>query len=925
VLIGVIRSYIQKTKAILRPITAQLIFVFIVFAIMVITIYLYVSDIEHQSLREAAEESIANAQTNITANLSEPEAVLDIIAETARNMILNNYSFETVSKYITNITDYIIHNDGPVVDATSTYGFFDVYDGKFHSGIDWVPSDDYVPVERPWYTAAVEKNGEVGITEPYLDVSLGVMVITYARRIFDDEGRPLGIICLDILLDRVRKTAINTKIAAGGYGMLLDKQFKIIAHPNETYWGKDLRNIHNGIYLENELKQKTELSEHKWENFRDDPSVLFIRQIENGWYLGIVISEYEYYRSVRKIAFLLGIIGFAMVVALNIILVRIAAAKRKSDTESRQKTNFLTTMSHEIRTPLNAILGITEILIQRKALPQDVSEALIKINNSGYLLLGIINDILDLSKIEAGKLELMPVKYQVARMIHDTTQINLMWIGSKAIKFELEVDPFVPKELLGDELRVKQILSNLLSNAFKYTDSGKVVLSVSAKYEDKVKDTQVKLIFCVSDTGQGMTPDQISKLFNEFSRFNPETNREIEGTGLGMSITRKLVQMMEGRISVESEPGKGSTFTVDLMQKNIGAAPLGEDVVKKLQSFRFTTVAEMNTPLIREPMPYGHILVVDDVETNLYVARGLLSPYGLSIDTATSGFEVIDKIIAGNMYDIILMDHMMPKMDGIEAVRIIRDLGYTSPIVALTANAVAGQAQMFMLNGFDDFISKPIDVLKLNTVLNKLIRDKQPPELIVKAQKEAQKNSVGRELDSFVSPELANIFVNDAWKAVQILEAIHEKRDTLADEDIQLYIINTHSMKSALINIGEEEASEFAKKLEAAGRERNIAVISTETPVFLNILWAIIKKITPKEEDISAKEEDDIALLQEKLLIFRAACTIYDKKAAKEVIIELRKERWSQKPRLLLNKLAEHLLHSDFEEAASIARDFDFS
>jgi CheY-like chemotaxis protein len=581
-------------------------------------------------------------------------------------------------------------------------------------------------------------------------------------------------------------------------------------------------------------------------------------------------------------------------------------------------------MSHEIRTPLNAILGITEILMQKATLPPDISEALIKIYSSGYLLLGIINDILDLSKIEAGKLELIPVKYHIASMIHDTTQLNIMRIGNKNIKFELEVDPFVPAELFGDELRVKQILTNLLSNAFKYTDKGKVVLSVSAKYEDRVKDPHVKLIFRVSDTGQGMTPDQLSKLFDEFSRFNLEANRMTEGAGLGMSITKKLVQMMEGHISVESEPGEGSTFTVYLSQKSVGADPLGEEEVKNLQSFRSTTVAEMKAPLICEPMPYGRVLVVDDVETNLYVAKGLLSPYGLSIDMVSSGFEAIDRIRAGNVYDIVFMDHMMPKMDGIEAAKTMRDLGYANPIVALTANAVAGQAQMFMLSGFDEFISKPIDIRRLNAILIKLIRDKQSPELIEKTRNEARENSPDGESDSSLSLELAAVFVNDARKAVQILETIHAKQGVLADEDIQSYIINTHSMKSALLNIGEEEVSEFAKKLEAAGRERNIAVISTETPAFLNDLRGIIKKITPKEEENSGKDDDDMALLQEKMLIFRAACTVYDKKAAKEVIIELKKKKWSQKTRLLLNTLTERLLHSEFEEASSIVRDFDF-
>jgi len=928
---SIIHFSVRKVKDILRPVFAQLVFVFIAFAVMVMVSYVLVGDIERGHLKNDTENAIAYTEANIIADLLEPQTTLSTIAETIRIMILNGNTFDMVANYINHVTDYMLIDDQLVSYATGVFGVFDAFDGKFCIGIDWIPPDDYDPVNRPWYKAAVEANGTVGMTEPYLDVSVGVTSVTYARRIFDDKGRPLGVICLGILLDRIRSYANNTRIAQGSYGILMDRQFEVVAHPIPAYWGRSLRDMNDGVSLEYDLRHGIEISERKVRDYRGDSSVLFARQLQNGWYLGIMTPESAYYQSMKNIARSLSVIGLLMAITLSAGLIRVAAAKNKADVKSRQTGNFLATMSHEIRTPMNAILGLTEMQMQNKMLPQDANEAMAKIYNSGYSLLNVINDILDLSKIEAGNLELSPVKYDVASLIHDTTQMNMMRIGSREIKFELQVDPFVPAELLGDQLRVKQVLNNLLSNAFKYTEKGEVILSVTAKYEDRVKNPYVSLIFHVQDSGRGMTKEQVSKLFDdeeEYTILNQEANRETEGAGLGLVITRQLIKMMNGSISVKSEPGKGSMFTVCIPQRNTGAAPLGEETAETLRQFRYKDILPTETAqIMREPMPYGSVLIVDDVETNIYVAKGLLAPYGLTIDTAGSGFEAIEKIKAGRLYDIVFMDHMMPKMDGIETTKNIREMGYTRPVIALTANAVAGQAEIFLSNGFNDFISKPIDIRHLNALLNTLIRDKQPPDVIEAARKSAvSKPAVEETPQSSITPELARTFIRDAEKAIKVLEAVYAKRGALEDDDIQLYVINVHAMKSALANIGETEVSGFARILEMAGKERDLAIISTETPDFMNKLRAIIKKITPQEEDDDGKAaEEDRGFLQEKLIIFRAACTVYDKKAAKEILVELKKKNWSRTTKEMLNTLAEHLLHSDFEEAANIARDYELT
>ena len=603
--------------------------------------------------------------------------------------------------------------------------------------------------------------------------------------------------------------------------------------------------------------------------------------------------------------------------------------------ESKAKSNFLATMSHEIRTPMNAILGITEMQLQNETLEPDIKDTFGKIHNSGDLLLGIINDILDLSKIEAGRLELIPGKYAVASLINDTVQLNMMRTGSKPIRFELDVDENTPLFLSGDGLRIKQILNNLLSNAFKYTNEGTVKLSVSSEMGKDAEDSNVTLILCVSDTGQGMKEEQIAKLFEEYARFNQEANRTTEGTGLGMSITQNLIRLMNGEIFVESEPGKGTVFTVRLPQEKAGSDVLGRELAENLQQFRVNSSAYMRrVQIMREPMPYGSVLIVDDVETNIYVARGLLAPYGLKIDSVESGFAAIERIKDGNVYDIIFMDHMMPKMDGIETTQIIRNMGYNRSIVALTANAVVGQTEMFLNNGFDDFVSKPIDIRQLNVVLNKLIRDEYPPDVVKAAHRQmdaGQMNAaekryaagVKKPSQTYPDPRFLEVFTRDATKSIAALSAVSEKRRAYNENDMRTYIINIHGIKSALSNIGQSELSAFAFRLEQAGRAWDTDVISSETPVFLDSLRVLVEEITPKEKDNGDKTEDeDRAFLREKLLEIKAACGTYDKKTAKDLLTELKKKTWSKQTRELLGVISELLLHSDFDEAANIVDKF---
>jgi CheY-like chemotaxis protein/two-component sensor histidine kinase len=599
------------------------------------------------------------------------------------------------------------------------------------------------------------------------------------------------------------------------------------------------------------------------------------------------------------------------------------AAKEQAEQSSLFKSQFLSRMSHEVRTPMNAILGITEIQMQDEKLQQGTRDALGRIYNSGDLLLGIINDILHLSKIEAGKLDLMPVSYDISSLINDTVHLNVMRYDSKPIEFRLQVDENIPSTLFGDELRIKQILNNLLSNAFKYTDEGEVSMSVSAEYLPREEGYLATLVFRVTDTGQGMTAEQTDKLFDEFTRFNMAANRTTEGTGLGMSITKQLVRMMNGEIFVESEPGKGSVFTVRLPQGLTGSAALGREAAENLKQFHIGESSQIKKApqIMREYMPYGRVLIVDDVETNLYVARGLMTPYGLSVETASSGLEAIKKVEDGVTFDIIFMDHFMPKMDGMEAVKVIRGLGYAHPIIALTANALAGQAEMFMENGFDGFISKPVDIRQLNASLNKLIRDKYPIETVEAARRLAV--NFAKPAEQPVSDqELAAVFTRDAAKAIVRLKAINANAFRRKD-DIRQYVIDAHAMKSALANIGETGLSAAAFELEQAGRTEDKTAMMDKTPAFLEALSEVIEKNRLKEDEGNEQEESEeaYAYLSEKLIAIQTACEQYDEAAANSALAELKQAKWPHPVKELLDTISEHLLHSDFEEAAKLAED----
>lgn len=381
-------------------------------------------------------------------------------------------------------------------------------------------------------------------------------------------------------------------------------------------------------------------------------------------------------------------------------------ARDTAEKANAAKTDFLSNMSHEIRTPLNAIVGFSNLLLDDESVPEKAKDEVRDIVMASDNLLEIVNGILDISKIEAGKLEIIDTEYSIKKVIDELVALSKGRLGDKPIEFKTNIDQSIPPVLYGDAGRIKQICVNILTNAIKYTKEGWIEFKVSSV----VKDNICRLIISVEDTGIGIKEKNIDKLFNKFERLDLEDNVTIEGTGLGLAITKKLVDLMHGKIVVQSVFGKGSKFTVSIDQRIVENPKIKVDTEK----------------IVNEEIIVNNkkVLLVDDNKINLKVAERLLESYGIKTESVESGFACLDKIKAGEKYDLIMLDDMMPKMSGVETLKKLKEIkGFDTKVIALTANALTGMREKYLNDGFNDYLAKPINKEELNKIINKYLNN----------------------------------------------------------------------------------------------------------------------------------------------------------------------------------------------------------
>ena len=547
--------------------------------------------------------------------------------------------------------------------------------------------------------------------------------------------------------------------------------------------------------------------------------------------------------------------------------------KIRAESANNAKSDFLANMSHEIRTPINAVLGMNEMIIREdnramgltESEPLVVQEALENISvyagdvkKAGHNLLAIVNDILDFSKIEAGRMDLIIAPYQLSSLLNDINNMTLFKAQDKGLQFSVEVDPSIPDELEGDEVRLRQIFTNLLNNAVKYTEKGSVSLKVRFKKQEEGK---ILLTIIVWDTGIGIKSEDKEMLFKKFERLEMERNSTLEGTGLGLTITHRLVELMGGKIDVESEYGKGSIFTVTIPQTVISDIPIGDFQTRLKEHLS-------DGRPYRESFraPSAHILIVDDTSINLKVAVNLLKNTKMKIDTATSGGEAV-AMAAKTRYDMIFMDQRMPEMDGTEAFHRIRDTvegaSKDVPIVCLTADAVIGAKERYLSEGFSDYLTKPID----NYALEKMITKYLPGDKVERVYEEpADPNAEAFGEDEFsslrsvgIEPKAGLRYCQDDEELYRSLLAEYaygeiEKANNLQKsydaENWHDYSIYVHSLKSSSKMIGATALSMRAAKLEAAAEAGDSGAIKTDHDNMMEeyeVLTAVIRSVIPKE------------------------------------------------------------------------------
>lgn len=559
--------------------------------------------------------------------------------------------------------------------------------------------------------------------------------------------------------------------------------------------------------------------------------------------------------------YMMTIVDVTKIIEQNHLMKRLVL---QTEDANRAKTNFVSNMSHEIHTPMNSIVGITEILLRSRHSPKE-QEYLLNIQSSGRVLLTIINDVLDCSKMEAGKMQLFDEPYDTCSLFHDLRISMENRIGHSGLELIYDIDQDIPCKLKGDMGRIRQVIINLVNNAIKYTEKGSVRFSVHVRQKNTDK---VMLYYEVADTGIGIRKEDQKILFDAFQRVEMDRNRYVEGTGLGLTISQNLVNMMGGVIEVESEYGKGSRFFFTIEQTIIDPTPVS--AVNYNGQKDNVTEKEAECLFIA---PEAHILLVDDNELNLVVAKELLKPLRMQIDTAENGLQAV-KMVRGSQYDLVLMDHMMPVMDGIEAAKAIRALPEDKyqklPIIALTANAMVDARKEFLNAGMNGFVAKPIDFARICNQLKLWL----PKDLVRDVPKEEAKKLLADDLsDREIQPEDPQMGfsfeegVKHCGSKAALMKTIrifYRTIDSKANKIEQClkegligdYVIEVHALKSSALLIGAVPLSEAAKELEDYGKQGKTEVLEEKTPDVLTLyrdLKNILRPYAEKEED--AKKE----------------------------------------------------------------------
>ena len=704
-----------------------LILVFIFMVVMIVYTSKLVYNVAVLNSNAVIEDRIKNVSSLVDNHLNTAENVLQITADSVHHMLISGSTPARIHEFLVEETNNVTEQFGE-----NYHGLYGYIMSKYMDGLNWVPPEGYDPKTRDWYVVAKENDGEVAIVPPYVDAQTNALIISVCRMLPDRQN----IISLDVKLDGIQSLMDELNLNGKGLGFVMDGNGLFIAYRDESKKGTYITDIPEGSELLEKIKRTGAGSFAH--SYNGEKCTFFVNAISNDWYVVMVVNDSELYDEVKSqvaLTILVCVVVLVMIVALFYVgrkneqnytrrmeemkaeeqrqeyeTMVLKLEKDAADEANKAKSNFLANMSHEIRTPMNAIIGMDEMIL-RETGDTKIRKHAMDIRSAARTLLSIINDILDLSKIESGKMELVPVEYDFASVLNDIVNMTMNKARDKGLSYDLNVNPAIPSLFCGDEIRVRQIILNIVNNAIKYTEKGGVKIDV-----DFVGETS-KLIVKVADTGMGIRREDMDKLFSSFQRLDETRNRNIEGTGLGLNITRQLVLMMGGNIAVESEYGKGSVFTVDLVQKVVDSTPIG-DYTKRLERSQLEA-EEFKAKLFA---PNAKVLIVDDNEMNLEVITGLMGDTKIRTKVAVSGYDCIE-MLKKEKYDLVLLDQMMPGLSGTQTLEQIRKehIADETPVIALTADAIIGARETYLKEGFNDYLSKPVMYEDLENILVKYL------------------------------------------------------------------------------------------------------------------------------------------------------------------------------------------------------------
>ena len=697
-------------KKIFKKNYVQVLFVFIAFALMAAIGGFSISNTLQKASSTAVTIALDETEKTIEAYLREPKVAFRSVYSTIQDILDKNESQKAVHKYLVQTTDLLSKKEDDIKGFITVYGYIR---DEFIAGVETNLGDDYVPQQRPWYQLAV-RSKDVEYTAPYVDANTGLPIITLAQELYGKNGDYYGVLALDLDISWLMGYAESLQFVDSGYGMIINQYLHIIAHPQNQYRNKRLQDLGNSyVLLADMLRTKHNISAERIQDTDGTTAIVFFKQIFNEWYVGVVMPTGSYYSDLYLNIMLLASLGFILACILSYILLRLSSQKLRSEEESRSKSSFLAMMSHEMRTPMNAIIGMTNIAKSEHNIEKK-DYALNKIEDASTHLLGVINNVLDMSKIEADKLELNPNPFNFRELIEKVVNIINFRVEENHQDFKVIIDESIPRILVCDDQRIAQVITNLLSNAVKFTpEYGTINLSVK-----KVKDENdiCEIQFEVADTGVGISEEQQSRIFKPFEQADFNTTRQYGGTGLGLALTKRIVELMGGNISVSSAVDEGSTFTFTVLTQKLDEKT-EVHIPDKNQAEDSKAVDEF---------PGCHVLLAEDVEINREIVLALLEPTLLKIDCAKNGVEAV-RMFRENpeKYDIVFMDIQMPEMDGFKATRSIRSMGKekskTIPIIAMTANVFKEDIDNCLKSGMNDHIGKPLDFDAVLNILKKYL------------------------------------------------------------------------------------------------------------------------------------------------------------------------------------------------------------